>query len=40
MRTADFLKIKKKDNQEKEKEISYTLQREITEDMRKVWLKE
>ncbi|MBU1524491.1 MAG: NYN domain-containing protein [Candidatus Omnitrophica bacterium] len=40
LRTADFLKIKKKDNQEKEKEISYTLQREITEDMRKVWLGE
>lgn len=40
-RTGDFLKTKKKQtDQEGAKDISYTLQREITEELRKIWLKE
>ena len=38
-RIDDFIKPRKK-AQTREKEISYTLQKEITEEMRKVWLKE
>lgn len=39
---ADFVKIKKKTHQAKEditKDISYSLQREITEELSKLWLK-
>ena len=36
--TADFLKLKKK-SQVGSKDISYSLQHEITEEMRKIWLK-
>ena len=40
-RTADFLKTKKKQtDQEGVKDISYTLQHEITEELRKLWLKD
>ena len=38
-RIADFLKTKSK-TQESEKEISYGLQHEITEELRRIWLKE
>ena len=38
-RINDFTKIKKKTKKE-EKEISYGLQHEITEELRKIWLKE
>ncbi len=37
--TLDFIKTKAKLPLEKDKELSYTLQREITEEMRRVWLK-
>ena len=37
-RIADFIKVKAK-QEEQEKEISYTLAHEITEEMRKIWLK-
>jgi rRNA maturation endonuclease Nob1 len=41
MHIADFLKIKKRgERKEEEKEIDYALQREITEELRKTWLKE
>jgi len=38
-RTTDFIKIKDKEKKEEDKEISYSLQNEITEEMRKIWLK-
>ncbi|UCG35411.1 MAG: NYN domain-containing protein [Candidatus Omnitrophota bacterium] len=37
---ADFLKVKQKQKKEPSKDISYSLQREITEELRKIWLKE
>ena len=41
LKTKDFLVSKKKGKTQKgSKEISYTLQREITEELRKHWLKE
>ncbi len=43
LRTLDFLKIKKEDkraNEKEDKDISYPLQREITEELRRIWLKE
>lgn len=36
---SDFIKTKKKE-QAMEKEISYTVQKEITEELRKIWLGE
>lgn len=36
---ADFIKVKRK-NIEVQKKISYSLQREITEELRKIWLKD
>ena len=39
LRIADFTKTKKK-SEESEKDISYTTQYEITEELRKIWLKE
>lgn len=40
-RTADFLKTKKKQiAREDVKDISYALQHEITEELRKIWLKD
>ena len=38
-RIADFLKTKKKP-QRSEKDISYSVQHEITEELRRLWLKE
>lgn len=38
-RTFDFIKTKKRPKIE-EKQISYSLQREITEELRKIWLNE
>ena len=43
VRIADFLKIKKqreRGESGEDKEISYPLQREITDELRKIWLKE
>ena len=43
LKTMDFLKIKregKKEDKKDDKDISYPLQREITEELRKIWLKE
>ncbi|MCF7907499.1 MAG: NYN domain-containing protein [Candidatus Omnitrophica bacterium] len=39
-RIADFIKLKSKDVPEADKDINYTLQHEITEEMRKIWLDE
>ncbi|MFH1505080.1 MAG: NYN domain-containing protein [Candidatus Omnitrophota bacterium] len=39
-RTADFINNKLKKIKEEDKDISYTLQNEITKEMRKIWLKE
>jgi predicted RNA-binding protein with PIN domain len=41
LRTADFIKIKLTENKEKDtKDISFPLQAEITQELRKIWLKE
>ncbi|MFA5271466.1 MAG: NYN domain-containing protein [Candidatus Omnitrophota bacterium] len=43
LRTMDFLKVKKESSKEykqEDKDISFPLQREITEELRKIWLKE
>jgi len=44
LRTMDFLKIKKEspkdDRKEEDKDISFPLQKEITDELRKIWLKE
>ena len=40
VKTGDFLERKKKKKADGAKEISYTLEREITEELRKFWLKE
>lgn len=43
LRTMDFLKIKKenkKEDKKEDKEISYPLQKEITDELRKIWLKD
>jgi predicted RNA-binding protein with PIN domain len=41
VKIADFIKIKEpKPRDEGSKEISYTLQAQITEELRKIWLKE
>jgi len=37
---ADFIKVKQKQTKEPDKDISYSLQREITEELRKIWVKE
>ena len=39
-RTADFIKKKRKKEINEAKEIDYSVQREITEELRKIWLKE
>ncbi|MEI8349962.1 MAG: NYN domain-containing protein [Candidatus Omnitrophota bacterium] len=39
LRTFDFLDRKKEKRSVEEKEISYPLQHEITEELRKIWLK-
>lgn len=43
-RIDDFIKVKRekqiRENQSSEKDISYTLQHEITEELRKIWLKD
>lgn len=38
-RVAEFIKTAPKAKKEEDKEISYSLQNEITEEMRKIWLK-
>jgi predicted RNA-binding protein with PIN domain len=40
VRVADFIKTKKRKFKKNDKEISYSLQREITEELKKIWLKE
>jgi predicted RNA-binding protein with PIN domain len=43
LRTMDFLKIKrenKKEDKKDDKDISFPLQKEITDELRKIWLKE
>ncbi len=37
---ADFIKTKPKKSSHDDKEISYSLEHEITEELRKIWLKE
>jgi len=40
-RTADFIKLKNKvEKDEKAKDISYVWAREVTEELRKIWLKD
>lgn len=41
-RAGDFLSLSREDSKGKEasKDISYTLQKEITDEMRRIWLKE
>ncbi len=38
LRTYEFIKIKNKAVENNKKEISYSLQKEITDEMRKIWL--
>ena len=43
LRTVDFLKIKKespREDKQGDKDISFHLQKEITDELRKIWLKE
>ena len=39
-RTGDFIKSTKQSINEESKDISYPLQKEITDEMRRIWLKE
>ena len=40
LRVMDFIKVKKNPKKEEGKDISYSVQQEITEELRKIWLKE
>jgi len=40
LRTYEFIKTRNETNKQDKKEISYSLQKEITDEMRKIWLKE
>jgi len=39
-RAVDFIKLEKQSASEESKDISYPLQKEITDEMRRIWLKE